>query len=85
MCQIMVSGTFAWPEEVQNGLGWLQRYYFPIFLVDVLSVGSARLCIMCAGIIAGQKSTEGYITLYLITGIAFYYFDTYIAAAFSIL
>ena len=33
-------------------------------LVSVLSLGSVRLCIMYVGKIAGQKLTEGYVTLY---------------------
>ena len=26
----MASGTFEWPEKAQNGLGWLQKYFFPV-------------------------------------------------------
>ena len=26
----MASRTFEWPEKAQNGLGWFQKYYFPV-------------------------------------------------------
>ena len=28
MGKILASGTFEWPKKAQNGLGWLQNYYF---------------------------------------------------------
>ena len=53
--------------------------------VPVLSLGSVIFCIMCVGTIAGQKSTEGYVSLHSITGITFHYFDSHMAAIFGIL
>ena len=30
MRKVMTSGTFEWPEKAQNGLGWLQKYFFGV-------------------------------------------------------
>ena len=64
---------------------YLIKHSFIYLLVPVLSLENIRLCIMCAGTIAGQRSIEGYIALCLIICITSHYFDSCMAAAFRIL
>ena len=61
------------------------KYSFIYLLVPILSLGIFRLCIICIGPIAGQKSTEGYVILPALLSITSHYFNSCMAAAFGIL
>ena len=97
MRKVMASGVFEWPEKVQNGLGWLRKYFFSGTILSIASYMFRYLCYLwevldCAYCALGpllgrsqQKVMLCYIQFPALLPITSRYFDSCMVAAFGIL